>query len=100
MRHLRVRLAIASRGGSRSKPGGRTTRTPCGPRPVEGKWPGMPRGAPTGAYYQVQRLLGAPHPSHWGMGKETGSPPPEASEGPAERWLFFALSVGLFDSCE
>ena len=54
---------------------------------------GTPRGAPTGAFLKVQRLLGAPHPSHWGEGKRDGPPPPDPSEGPAERWLFLRWAV-------
>src|SRR6266511_4213659 len=58
-----------------AKPGGRTTRTPCGPRPVEGKLPRMPRGAPVGAIGESQMAprnapIGAPSPSIRGTEKE------------------------------
>src|SRR3954464_9624319 len=55
-----------------------------------------PRGASTGAYYQVQRLLGAPHPSHWGTEKETGPPRP-TQMGDRQSVGFFRFCVGLFD---
>ncbi len=94
MRHLRVRLAIASRGGSRSKPGGRTTRTPCGPRPVEGKWPGMPRGAPTGAYYKFSACSARHTPRIEGMEKRRALPRPTQVRD-RQSVGFFAL--GYFD---
>src|SRR6266540_3315904 len=47
-----------------------------------------PRGAPTGAYYKFSACSARHTPRIGGDGKETGPPPPDPSEGPAERWLF------------
>src|SRR6266511_266980 len=75
-----------------AKPGGRTTRTPCGPRPVEGKLPRMPRGAPVGAIGESPMAprkapIGAQSPSIRGTEKrrEYGRiPAPEKELGPAK----------------
>src|SRR5262245_33675249 len=45
---------------------------------------------------QVQRLLGAPHPSHWGEGKETGRPRPAKVRDQQSVGSFFC--VALFDN--
>src|SRR6266511_2901766 len=79
-----------------AKPGGRTTRTPCGPRPVEGKLPRMPRGAPVGAIGESQMAprmapIGAPSPSIRGEGKKKrirANPRARIKTGAALLWLF------------
>jgi len=83
MRHPRVWFAAAPPGGPRSNPVG-YYRAGSGPGPVKRESGKMSRGAPTGAvFFFLPRLLGAPTPSLWGTGKETGPPAPDAKPGPA-----------------
>ena len=73
MRHPRVWLnASCTPGRSPEQPPPATEGPPLGRAPLRTRKREKPRGASTGAYYQVQRLLGAPHPSLWGKGKRDG----------------------------
>ena len=78
MRHSRVwSTQTAPPGGPRSKPRrAMLVRAGLGPGTVE-RESGKSRVARRLAHTtQVQRLLGAPHPSHLREGKETGRPRP------------------------
>src|SRR6266545_2675111 len=88
MRHLRAWSTQPCPGAALGeKPGGRTTRTPCGPRPVKANCRKC-RVLPKFSACSARHI-----PSFEGKGKETGHPAPDPSPGPAERWLFLVCSL-------